>query len=39
MVRVGGGWMSLVEFLGKYDPCRGRLLFFLFFEFTTMVGF
>ena len=23
MVRVGGGWMSLVEFLGKYDPCRG----------------
>ena len=24
MVRVGGGWMSLVEFLGKYDPCRGE---------------
>ena len=24
MVRVGGGWLSLVEFLGKYDPCRGK---------------
>ncbi len=25
MVRVGGGWMALDEFLVKNDPCRGRL--------------
>ena len=24
MVRVGGGWMSIDEFLAKNDPCRGR---------------
>lgn len=24
MVRVGGGWMALDEFLVKNDPCRGR---------------
>ena len=23
MVRVGGGWESLEEFLHKHDPCRG----------------
>lgn len=23
MVRVGGGWMALEEFLSKNDPCRG----------------
>ena len=23
MVRVGGGWMALDEFLVKNDPCRG----------------
>jgi len=23
MVRVGGGWMALEEFLQKNDPCRG----------------
>jgi len=22
MVRVGGGWQEISEFLGKYDPCR-----------------
>ena len=22
MVRVGGGWQPLHEFLQKYDPCR-----------------
>ena len=22
MVRVGGGWVSLNEFLHKHDPCR-----------------
>ena len=25
MVRVGGGWVSLDEFLVKNDPCRGEL--------------
>jgi len=24
MVRVGGGWASLTEFLSKNDPCRGK---------------
>ena len=24
MVRVGGGWEPLEEFLRKHDPCRGR---------------
>ena len=27
MVRVGGGWSSLEEFLAKNDPCRGKLIF------------
>ncbi|CAF0875804.1 unnamed protein product, partial [Brachionus calyciflorus] len=27
MVRVGGGWMALDEFLVKNDPCRGRDIF------------
>jgi dystonin len=27
MVRVGGGWVSLDEFLVKNDPCRGIALF------------
>lgn len=26
MVRVGGGWTALDEFLVKNDPCRGQLL-------------
>ena len=26
MVRVGGGWVSLDEFLVKNDPCRGKSL-------------
>lgn len=26
MVRVGGGWMALDEFLVKNDPCRGKVL-------------
>ena len=26
MVRVGGGWMALDEFLVKNDPCRGMPL-------------
>ena len=24
MVRVGGGWVALDEFLVKNDPCRGE---------------
>jgi hypothetical protein len=24
MVRVGGGWEALGEFLVKNDPCRGK---------------
>ena len=24
MVRVGGGWSALEEFLSKNDPCRGK---------------
>lgn len=27
MVRVGGGWVALDEFLVKNDPCRGKFLF------------
>lgn len=27
MVRVGGGWVALDEFLQKNDPCRGKLKF------------
>lgn len=32
MVRVGGGWDPLENFLSKYDPCRskGTRLFFIF---------
>ena len=30
MVRVGGGWVSLDEFLVKNDPCRGMFSFFFF---------
>lgn len=30
MVRVGGGWMSLDEFLIKNDPCRGSINLFSF---------
>lgn len=29
MVRVGGGWMALDEFLVKNDPCRGNVHFSL----------
>jgi hypothetical protein len=25
MVRVGGGWVALDEFLVKNDPCRGKV--------------
>jgi hypothetical protein len=26
MVRVGGGWVALDEFLVKNDPCRGKFV-------------
>lgn len=40
MVRVGGGWVALDEFLIKNDPCRGMytislalyLYLFLFYQ-------
>jgi hypothetical protein len=28
MVRVGGGWEALGEFLVKNDPCRGKCFYF-----------
>lgn len=30
MVRVGGGWVALDEFLVKNDPCRGEYMLLLF---------
>lgn len=40
MVRVGGGWMALDEFLVKNDPCRGNvhplLLHFMFNHIVTV---
>lgn len=30
MVRVGGGWTALDEFLVKNDPCRGQYTTILF---------
>lgn len=27
MVRVGGGWVALDEFLVKNDPCRGEFVY------------
>jgi len=27
MVRVGGGWTALDEFLIRHDPCRGNTKF------------
>ena len=29
MVRVGGGWVALDEFLVKNDPCRGKQFFLI----------
>lgn len=31
MVRVGGGWVALDEFLVKNDPCRGKQYFYIYF--------
>ncbi|WKX89695.1 hypothetical protein Q1695_008943 [Nippostrongylus brasiliensis] len=37
MVRVGGGWEALEEFLSKHDPCRakGRLNIDMFYKDVT----
>lgn len=35
MVRVGGGWVALDEFLLKNDPCRGMYFsFYLHIKYT-----
>lgn len=43
MVRVGGGWASLDEFLIKHDPCRGKndlaLLLLVSFHFKNLPCF
>jgi hypothetical protein len=46
MVRVGGGWDTLENYLNKHDPCRcpsdiyGKLaIFFSFFIFYTNIYF
>lgn len=39
MVRVGGGWVALDEFLVKNDPCRGKLLFTVTFSFHAVFSF
>ncbi|CAF0847061.1 unnamed protein product [Rotaria sordida] len=36
MVRVGGGWTALDEFLVRHDPCRGRLYYMP--EYQTAKG-
>lgn len=40
MVRVGGGWVALDEFLVKNDPCRGTLKYILkmFLLFDVLVN-
>lgn len=40
MVRVGGGWVALDEFLVKNDPCRGELdILKQFFSFDGRLKF
>ncbi|KAI2799657.1 hypothetical protein BLOT_011563 [Blomia tropicalis] len=36
MVRVGGGWVSLNEFLHKHDPCRCKLTSFIWLKQTIV---
>lgn len=36
MVRVGGGWVALDEFLVKNDPCRGMFYFQFKFIFSFL---
>ena len=35
MVRVGGGWEALDEFLVKHDPCRAKVLPYRIAQCTT----
>lgn len=41
MVRVGGGWVALDEFLVKNDPCRGKSINLetLFFDILGLVEY
>lgn len=36
MVRVGGGWVALDEFLVKNDPCRGKFLLIIYIISNTI---
>lgn len=41
MVRVGGGWDTLENYLNKHDPCRcgpehGKFLIFIVFFFVKV---
>lgn len=35
MVRVGGGWVALDEFLVKNDPCRGKFIYIITQDFKN----
>ena len=35
MVRVGGGWVTLAEFLENNDPCKGKEHFSSLLDFTV----
>ena len=35
MVRVGGGWTALDEFLVRHDPCRGNYLILILNQCET----
>lgn len=36
MVRVGGGWVALDEFLVKNDPCRGNFFIFMIYIYIYL---
>lgn len=38
MVRVGGGWMALDEFLVKNDPCRGKEITYVKIEYHKSIS-
>lgn len=37
MVRVGGGWVALDEFLVKNDPCRGEFVHVNFIPYIIKI--
>ena len=39
MVRVGGGWIRLDEFLETNDPCRGIVLMKLVLRLQKILSF